>query len=480
VGAINLPHEWEPRDYQKPAWESWLDGCDRQLLVWHRRAGKDDINLRQHAVAAHNRVGTYWHMLPQYAQARKAIWDAVNPRTGKRRIDEAFPLQTRARTRDNDMFIRFKNGSTWQVVGSDNYDSLVGTPPVGVTASEWALADPTAWGYLSPILAENGGWASFITTPRGNNHVKKMVEQHRSNVFDKVTNPRGWFVQTLTAADTKAISLEIIEAQREEYIALFGKDIANLLIQQEYYCSFNGAMVGAYWGAEIADAEVQGRIRHFEIDRRYPVHTAWDLGKAVNNPIWCFQVIPGEPGPRIVDFYRPDSEDLEEWCTWLDAQGYHGTDFVPHDIMQPVWGSKRTRYEVLKEKGRKPRVVDRASVADGITAGRQTIKVATFYEGDDERGDRVELGIEGLKNYRREWDSEIKRFRDNPFKDWSEHIGSGWRYLGLCWRAQEEKAALPPTKTEPIYAARPDGSITSNMTVKEQIDAMIKRKRAGR
>jgi phage terminase large subunit len=58
---------------------------------------------------------SYWHCLPEYAQARKALWTAVNPHTGKRRIDEAFPHDLRDSTNDNEMFIRFKNGSTWQV-----------------------------------------------------------------------------------------------------------------------------------------------------------------------------------------------------------------------------------------------------------------------------------------------------------------------------------------------------------------------------
>lgn len=457
-----------------------MDGCNRQLLVWHRRAGKDDINLRQHAVAAHNRVGTYWHMLPQYAQARKAIWDAVNPRTGKRRIDEAFPPQIRASTRDNDMFIRFKNGATWQVVGSDNYDALVGTPPVGVTASEWALADPTAWGYLSPILAENGGWASFITTPRGGNHVKKMVDQHKGNVFDRLTNPNGWFVQILTAADTGAISIEAIEAQRKEYIALFGKEIADLMIEQEFYCSFNGAMVGAYWGAEVAAAERDGRFKPVPIDDRYPVHTVWDLGKAANNPIWCFQVIPGEPGPRIVDFYRPETEDLEEWCAWLNEKGYKGNDYVPHDILHQNWGQKRSRSEMMRLCGRKPKPITITSVADGINAGRMTIKVATFHDDDDERGDRIELGVSGLKNYRREWNSEFKVFSQNPVKDWAEHIGSSFRYLGLAWKEAKVEAPAPPPKDELRLQANADGTISGNMTLKEQIDAMIKRRKRER
>jgi hypothetical protein len=439
-----------------------MSGCNRQLLVWHRRAGKDDINLRQHAVGAFNRVGTYWHMLPQYAQARKAIWDAVNPRTGKRRIDEAFPHAIRASTRDSDMFIRFKNGSTWQAVGSDNYDALVGTPPVGLTGSEWALANPTAWAYLAPILAENGGWASFITTPRGANHVKTMYDRFK-------TDPK-WFVQTLTVKDTGAISVEAIEDQRAEYAALFGQAIADLLIQQEFFCSFAGAMIGSYWGAEMAEAERVGRIGVVPVNPDYTVHTAWDLGKAVNNPIWCFQVIGSVP--HIVDFYRPETDDVEDWCRWLNERGYHGNDYVPHDIMHPVWGSKRTRFDTLKALGRRPKMVGLVSVADGINAGRKTIQVAKFDAG------RCETGIEGLKNYRREWDDDLKRFRDNPVKDWAEHIGSSWRYLGLAWR--EEIAAAPPKIPKPghVYEAKADGSIVSNLTIRQAVDEMVRRRKA--
>lgn len=451
---INLPHDWEPRDYQKPAWDSWLGGCNRQLLIWHRRAGKDDINLRMHAVGAFNRVGTYWHMLPEYAQARKAIWDAVNPRTGRRRIEEAFPDALIESKRDNDMFIRFVNGSTWQVVGSDNYDSLVGTPPVGITLSEWALANPTAWAYLSPILADNGGWASFITTPRGNNHAKSMLDKFKDN-------PK-WFTQVLTADDTNSISKEAIEDQRQEYEALFGKEMADMLVEQEFYCSFAGALIGSYWGADLNRAEVEGRIAETKIIEGLPVHTAWDLGAPANNPIWCFQVVGDLI--HIVDFYRPTGEDLEAWCNWLNERGYNGTDYVPHDIFHQSWGSQRTRVQMMQDFGRKPHPVTKVTVADGITAGRETIKIAKFHDGEDERGKRVQDGVSGLKSYRREWDDDFKRFRDSPVKDWAEHIGSAFRYLGLSWQEIRKDKPKPPP-SPPLFQANNLGGIKSGVTM---------------
>ena len=127
--AINEDGVWRPRPKQADLWQYLANGGLRAIAIWHRRYGKDDVGLNWTAVAAHKRIGTYWHMLPEAAQARKAIWEAVDPHSATRRIDSAFPHEIRAQTRESDMFIRFKNGSTWQVVGSDNFNSLVGSPP---------------------------------------------------------------------------------------------------------------------------------------------------------------------------------------------------------------------------------------------------------------------------------------------------------------------------------------------------------------
>lgn len=236
-------------------------------------------------------------------------------------------------------------------------------------------------------------------------------------------------------------------------------------------------MLGAYFGREMMRAERDGRFKPVDIDWKYPVHTAWDLGKAVNNPIWCFQVIKCEL--RIVDFYRPESDDLEEWVAWLDDKGYKGNDYVPHDILVTEWGTKRTRIETLKMLGRRPKRVVKVAVADGLQAGRKSINQATFHVGEDERGERLQLGIDGLKAYRREWDDELKTFREKPVKDWAEHIGSAWRYLGLAWKDAAEAVPEKPKAKELVYTAKPGGVIQSNISIQDAIDAMVRRKRRG-
>lgn len=372
------------------------------------------------------------------------------------------------------MFIELTNGATFQLIGSDRYDSTVGSGPKGIAYSEWALSNPSAWAYHSPMIRETGGFAAFITTPRGNNHAKTMFDRAQKN-------PDTWFSQLLSVSDTNALSAADRAEALQEYQDLHGDEMGQALYEQEYECSFAGALIGSYWGGAVNTAERQGRIKIVPIDRNHPVHTAWDLGKAVNNPIWCFQVIHGQL--RIVDFYLPKSDDLDEWCDWLNEQGYHGTDHVPDDILDPIWGAKHTRWDLLIAKKRKPKLVKRIAVADGIHAGREVIKVAVFHHGDDpndERSVRMQHGLEGLRSYKREWDDERKTFVDNPYKDWAEHIGSSFRYLGLAWR-EAYKAAPPkeaPKKQE--FIALPGGMIQTTVDIKSAVDEFVARKRRQR
>jgi hypothetical protein len=317
------------------------------------------------------------------------------------------------------------------------------------------------------MVQENNGWSAFITTPRGNNHAKTM--------YDHALKSDDWFAEVSSVLDTGALTDEQLTESLSEYQAIYGIDFGQAMFEQEYLCSFSGALIGAYFGAEMNKAEREERIKPVDIDWGHPVHTVWDLGKTSNNPIGCFQVINNQP--RWVDFYSPDSDDLRDWVNWLNDKGYQGDDFVPHDILVTEWGSKRTRFETLKEMGRKPRRLARVSVADGLQAARTTINASVIHSAGDERGQRVEQWIEGCKNYRREWDDDKKTFRENPVKDWAEHIGSMTRYLGLAWK---EVVPPQPKKEQPkelIYTANPDGSVTANMSVMDIVQQRMRKRR---
>src|SRR6188768_1663587 len=156
ITDVDLPYNgWKPRPHQLGLWRYLARGGKRAMAIWHRRAGKDEVCLHHTSVSMMERPGNYWTCLPEYNQARRAIWTAVNPHTGVRRINEVFPLALRANTDEGMRFIRYHNGSTWSCRGSDTYDSTMGSSCAGLTMSEAALSNPAAWAYFKPMLEEN-------------------------------------------------------------------------------------------------------------------------------------------------------------------------------------------------------------------------------------------------------------------------------------------------------------------------------------
>jgi len=424
MAKIRLPNNWRPRPDQMKLWSHLESGGKRAFELAHRRWGKDDVALHWTAVASQQRVGNYWHMLPQYSQARKAIWEAVNPHTGKRRIDEAFPEAIRETTRTQEMMIKFKNGSTWQLVGSDNYNALVGSPPIGLTFSEYALADPRSWNFLRPILAENGGWALFITTPRGKNHGYSM--------FNYALQDKDWFAEKVTVDDTTVFAPEMLEQERRELIAQYGPDEGEAIFQQEYYCSFDGAIIGGYYSALLEQCEQEDRICNVPYDPTLPVSTSWDLGMSDATGIWFFQVHRQEV--RVIDYYETTGEGLAYYAKLLQEKPYsYNQHIMPHDIRVRELGTGKSRYEIAQSLGIKPLTIAKnLPVSDGINAVRALLPRCYF----DKK--KCAQGIEALRNYRKEYDDVRKEYKAKPYHDWTSHGSDSFRYFAVGYREMEK------------------------------------------
>lgn len=431
---LTLPNNWNPRGYQLDAWNYLERGGKHAELIWHRRSGKDEICLHRAAVAAFERVANYWHMLPEAAQARKAIWDAVNPHTGKKRIDEAFPLEIRRTTRNQEMQIVFKNGSTWQVVGSDNFNSLVGSTPAGIVYSEWALANPAARSYLRPILAENGGWQLFITTPRGNNHAK--------HTFDAaMKNPQA-FAQRLTAYDTSVFSAEQLEYEKQSAMDDFGEVIGLAKFEQEFLCSFDAAIMGAVWGKEFSDAENAGRIGDYKhLDS--PVYTSWDLGYNDQTAIWWWQ-IEKNGRVRFIDHYDAFGADVDHYVDVIRSKPFkYATHWLPHDAKAKTLASNGKSIQQMLQSAlgiSTIRIVPSLSLMDGVQATRQMLKNAVFDE-------RTRDGVEACKQYRYTWKDETRTFSIAPLHDWTSHHADALRMAAIAWRETDK----PKEKEKPKF-----------------------------
>lgn len=206
----------------------------RGLTVWPRRTGKDLVALNICVAKAIQRVGLYLYLGPLHTQTRQIVW-LGGTNEGKKFLDFIPPALVAAQ-RNSVMEIDLINGSMIKVVGSDQYDSLMGLNCMGAVFTEFSLQRPEAWDFIRPMMAANGGWALFNGTPRGLNHMYKMAQMAQRNP--------EWFYQELTRDDTGVPTLEAIEAERRA-------GMRESLVQQEYYCSWTSSSETAFIPLDI-------------------------------------------------------------------------------------------------------------------------------------------------------------------------------------------------------------------------------------
>ncbi len=427
--TITLPHKWLPRDYQKPAWFALENGVKRLDLVWHRRAGKDLFSINWCATQAFQRPGVYWHILPTYKQGRKIVWEGMT-RDGRPFLDH-FPAETVVRKRDDEMSLWLDGGSLYQVIGADDVDRLVGANPFGCIFSEYSLMDRRVWEMLRPILAENGGWAVFIYTPRGYNHAHELHTKAIKNDW--------WFSQVLPVTETKAVSEEVIQQQRDE-------GMPEELIQQEFYCSFEAPLVGAYYGQEMKLALDEKRIGKVPYDPSLPVDTFWDLGVRDDTAIWFHQY--GGREHRLIDFERSSGVGLPWYAKMLREKPYVYRDhLVPHDAGVRELGTGVTRIETAQNLGLTLTVVRKIGLEDGINATRLFLRKCYIDE------EKCDYGLQALRQYTKEDTGERDVhnqivYRDKPKHDWASHPCDSLRTGATGWSppwAADSRILAPAT-----------------------------------
>ena len=410
VQEVNL--SYSPRDYQAKFENAMFKGCKRALLVWHRRCGKDIACLNFMVNEMLKRVGVYYYIFPTHKQARKVIWDGIQE-DGTRIIHQAFPKAIiDGLPNQTEMKIRLKNGSLFQLVGSDNYDSLAGTNPCGVVLSEYSLQDPVVWELiLKPILLKNGGWAVFNGTPRGKNH------QYDLDVLARA-HPEVWFHQMLTVEDTDLITLDQIQQVRDE-------GTSEEIIQQEYYCSYDRGIEGSYYGKLIDRARREGRIANIPYEPRSPVNTYWDIGFGDSTSIVFAQNVGGEC--RIIDYYESNGESIAHYIKILQSKPYvYGQHFFPHDAGSGSIQTGTTLQMRARELGLQTIILGRDNLEMGIEAARSMLSVVFI----DER--KCSHLIKCLENYHKKFNDKMNVYSTIPVHDWSSHAADSIRYMAMA------------------------------------------------
>jgi hypothetical protein len=402
------------------------------IIVAHRRCGKtvaciNDLIVK--ALLENKPNAQYAYIAPFYSQAKSVAW----------RYLERFSEPVMVKANQSELWVELINGARIRLFGADNPDALRGNFLDGVVLDEMADMKPSVWGeIIRPLLSDRLGWATFIGTPKGHNAFY--------DIYNEATKKPNWYVKVLRADQTMLLPQSELDDAKAT--------MSDNQYEQEFLCSFEAAILGAYYGQEMRRLTDLDRITTVDYDPMFPCHTAWDLGFNDSTAIWWFQVVYGEI--RVLDHHSSNGQAIPYYTGLLaqkeDEFGYkYGYHYLPHDARAKTLASGgKSIIEQISAKIdiKHLKIVPNLSIQDGIQATRLALTRAWF-------DNRCEEGIECLRQYQREWDDDKKCFRDRPKHDFTSHSSDSFRYLSLVWK-DEDSPILKDSRVKGLHVGQTD------------------------
>ena len=384
-------------------------------IVAHRRAGKTVacvMDLVKRAIEHKGREPRFAYIAPTYTQAKDVAWTYLKESTA------AIPGMS---TSETELSVQFPhNGARIRLYGAENYDRLRGLYLDGAVIDEAGDQDPRAFPeVIRPALSDRQGWATFIGTPKGRNEFY--------NIYRRALGSDEWFTATLRASQTGLIAPgELADAQGmmtpEQYA-------------QEYECSFNAAIMGAYYGRDMEAAEP--RIIPIGHDRSADVFCAWDLGIGDAMALWFGQQVGKET--HWLAYYENNGFGLDHYVDYVKSRPFPvHLHLLPHDAEARELQTGQSRIDFLRGRGLDCRVVPRHSVDDGISAVRMKFPQMWF----NSTGENMERGLDCLRMYRAEYDDKNMTLKTRPLHDWASHGADAFR-CGVMGLQQVQRVSLP-------------------------------------
>ena len=409
--------------YSPRAWANQLHLTDKRwiVLVLHRRAGKTVAvlnHLQRDALKTPN--ARFAYIAPFYKQAKNIAWDLLK--------HYARPIPG-VQFNEAELSVRYPNGSKLQLYGADNPDSLRGIALWGVAFDEYSQQPSNIFTeIIRPALADHQGYAIWIGTPKGKNELFRLYQTGLTD--DK------WLSMLLTAEDTKLIPQEELEDAKK----LMSEDEYN----QEFMCSFEASVKGAYYAQELVRARKENRIKTVPYDPILKVHTVWDLGVGQKLTIGFYQGTMAER--RMVDYWEGSNHDgIPQAIKALENKEYiYGKHFLPHDARATDIATGKTRLQLVKDL--KPtwtfEVVPSLSVDDGIQRGKLFFNKLWIDE------QKCQIFLDYIAQYRQEWDDNKGMFKEKPEHDFTSHAADVHRYAAIVEDQMNNEMQKPYVQPE--------------------------------
>jgi len=404
-------------DYTPRVWADTLHNNKQRWLVMvlHRRAGKTTAILAHLILDALNKENSqYAYIAPTFKQAKRIAWEIA------KQIARPIPGVEK---NESDLILKFPNGSRLMLLGSENPDSLRGIGLWGGCQDEASQQPSNLFSeIITKCLADHRGYWIFSGTPKGKN------EFHR--IYETAQSDKNWTVIYKTIDD----SLKIEKGETIDNLRLALEEDRHLVQQnlmtedefnQEWYCSFEAAVKGAYYAKELAQARADNRIRLVPYDKAMKVHTVWDLGKGPKMCVGFYQRFGNIP--HMIDALEgTGDEGLTDMIEKVLKKPYiFGRHFAPHDIKATEIATGKTRWQTAKEVGIEFDKVPSIKEIDGIDKGR--LFLSRLYLDKE----KCKVPIDALGQFHREWDENKGAFLEVPADDWSNHWADEHRYAAL-------------------------------------------------
>lgn len=314
-------------------------------------------------------------------------------------------------------FIRSKDGRISYVFAGlrRNLDSIKSKARILLAwVDEAETVSETAWQKLIPTVREHDSevWVTWNPESKESATHKRFREDPPDNakIVEMNYQDNPWFPDVLNE-ERKTDKVKRPEAYDHIWLG--------------DYLTHNA---GAYYAIEMRDAKSSGRIGFVPYEPSLGVITSWDLGIGDSTSIWFFQVSGAEI--RVIDYYENNGVGLDHYARALNDKGYiYSEHILPHDVQVKELGSGKSRIETLDNLGIRPiTIAPKLGVDDGIQASRSIIPRCWF------DAEKVERGIDCLRQYHREYNETNKAWQGRPKHDWASHGADAFRYFAVGYR----------------------------------------------
>jgi hypothetical protein len=327
-----------------------------RCVVAGRRFGKSILSktlMIKYATRPRSKV---WYVAPNYRMAKQIMWQD---------LQDSLPRRWIRKVNDTTLTIWLVNGSTIELKGADNPDSLRGVGLDFLVLDEFQDMKEETWTrVLRPTLADKMGHALFIGSPKGFNHFYDIYMLGQDAERVEMREWESWQFPTILSP---FIPKSEIESAR--------RDMDEKSFKQEFLASFE---------------TMSGRV-YYPFDKRVHVKSC---PFNPNLPIWIGQDFNIDPMSAVIMQPQPDgtvwivdeivlqSSNTEESVDEIERRYYRYRSNVII-FPDPAGNSRQhargeTDLDIFRERGFK-RIKHRAkhpAVADRINCVNRMLRAA--------------------------------------------------------------------------------------------------------